>query len=92
MHGFLLGSFYEISFYCMCTMFLFNSAKVVFISTENINVNVYTKSLKVEYFKCIRGRPELSSFTSMIIPTIRGGRGLENDGNYHNFYSIRNMF
>ena len=39
-----------------------------------------------------RGSPELSSFTSMTIPIIRGGRGLENDDNYLNFCSMSNMF
>ena len=36
-------------------------------------------------------RLDLSSFTSMIIPTVRGREGLENDDNYYNLYPIGNM-
>ncbi len=31
----------------------------------------------------IRGGPHLSSFSLMIIPIVRGGRGLKNDDKYH---------
>ena len=35
--------------------------------------------------KCVRGGPHLSSFSLMIIPIVRGGRGLKNDDEYHKF-------
>ncbi len=33
-----------------------------------------------------RGRPQLSTFSLMIIPIVTGGWGLKNVDNYHNFY------
>ncbi len=36
----------------------------------------------------LRDRPQLSSFTSMIIPIVRRGRGLKNDDNYHNILPL----
>ncbi len=40
----------------------------------------------------LRGRPQLLSFTSMIIPIVRGGRGLKDDDNYHNILPLGNFF
>ncbi len=43
------------------------------------------------YLIIFRGRPESSSFSSMIITIVRGGRGSENDDEYHNFYYMRKV-
>ncbi len=33
----------------------------------------------------LRGGSQISSFSLMIIPIVRGGEGLKNDDKYHNF-------
>ncbi len=46
---------------------------------------------KLLYTTCVRGGPQLSSFSLMIITIVRGGRGFKNDDKYHNFEIFRKI-
>ena len=54
-----------------------------------VKLNVITTVLLAYMHLLIRGRPESSSFSSMIITIVRGG--VKNDEYYHNFFSMRKV-